>query len=196
MPTAKRKAFFDNAVILLGIVGIFWAVEILDVIFKHWHADQYGIQPRTLRGLGGIFAAPFLHGNFQHLIGNTIPFLALGGMVLLAGRTTFAVASFIITVVAGLGIWVLGTAGTVHIGASTLVFGYLAFLLWRGWLSRDWRWLGLALIAGFLYGGLVITLFKRVEGISWTGHAFGFVGGAVAAWLLTGNRANSPKIKA
>jgi membrane associated rhomboid family serine protease len=49
-----------------------------------WNFTQhYGIRARDMNGILGIFLAPFLHVNYPHLIGNTLPFLALGGLVLL-----------------------------------------------------------------------------------------------------------------
>ena len=52
-------------------------------------------------------------------------------------------------------------------------------------MPRAAAWSLVALLALFLYGGLVLTLFRHVPGVSWHGHAFGFLGGALAAWLLT-----------
>ena len=71
-----------------------------------------------------------------------------------------------------------------HIGASSLVFGYLGFLVLSTWFSRDWREAVIAVVAGLLYGGLVLTLLRNTPGISWHGHAFGFLGGIFCAWGL------------
>jgi membrane associated rhomboid family serine protease len=65
--------------------------------------------------------------------------------------------------------------------------------LLAAWFSRDWRRALLAIAAGFLYGGLVFTLFKLQTGISWHGHAFGFAGGVLAAWLLAGDKGRQPR---
>lgn len=197
MPNAKpdsdRHPFFDNALFLFAFVAVFWGVEVVDALITGWDLDQYGVRPREKSGLLGIFAAPFLHGNFPHLIGNTIPFIALGGLVLLSGRDHFVLVSLIVTVVAGLGIWLFARSNSVHIGASSLIFGYLGFLLLRAWFGRDLRWGAIALLAAFLYGGLVLTLFRHQPGISWHGHAFGFLGGGLAAWLLTADKGRAPR---
>ena len=69
-------------IVLAGLVALMWGLEIADQIFFQRFLrpglDIYGIIPRTQIGLRGILFAPFLHGNFPHLIGNTIPFLTLG----------------------------------------------------------------------------------------------------------------------
>ena len=185
MPTPNRHPFFTNAIALFALVAIFWGVEVVDHLIPSAGIDQRGVIPRDMGGLPGILFSPFLHGDFQHLIGNTIPFLALGGLVMLSGLDTFFKVCGVVMFVGGAGIWLFAAAGSNHIGASTLVFGFLGYLLLRAWFSRDWRWAVVALVAGFFYGGLVATLFKHIPGVSWHGHAFGFAGGALAAWLLT-----------
>ncbi len=78
----------DHLVLLFGLLGIMWAVEVLDVL-PFVHLDRYGIRPRSAAGLTGIFVAPFLHYGFGHLIINTIPFVVLDGIVLLGGVRMF-----------------------------------------------------------------------------------------------------------
>lgn len=187
MPNSKRHPFFDNAILLFTFVFLFWGVEFVDRIVTHVDFEIHGVIPREKRGLPGIIFAPFLHGDLGHLIGNTLPFLVLGGMVLLSGFQAFAIVTILSALVAGVGIWLFAASNTVHIGASTLVFGYLGFLLLRAWFSRDWRWAAIAIVAVFLYGGLVMTLFRHVPGVSWHGHAFGFLGGALAAKWMSGD---------
>jgi membrane associated rhomboid family serine protease len=188
----ERHPFFDNAILLFAFVVVFWVIELVDLI-PGLDLDDHGVIPRERAGLLGIFTAPFLHGNFPHLIGNTLPFLVLGGLVMLGGRKGFVVVTFISALVAGAGIWLFAASRTNHIGASTLIFGYLGFLLLAAWFSRDWKRALLAIAAGFLYGGLVIALFKFTRGVSWHGHAFGFLGGALAAWLLAGDKGRKPR---
>lgn len=188
----ERHPFFDNALMLFGFVVVFWAVELIDLI-PGLRLDDHGVVPREPRGLFGIFTAPFLHGDWAHLIGNTLPFLVLGGLVMLGGRKAFLLVTLVSAFVAGAGIWLFAASRTNHIGASTLVFGYLGFLLMAAWFSRDWKRLLVAIVAGFLYGGLVLTLFKFSRGVSWHGHAFGFIGGALAAWLLAGDSGRKPR---
>ena len=61
-----------------------WALEILDFVL-FGSLDQFGIRPRSTAGIWGIAMSPFLHAGFGHLASNTLPFLALGGTVLLGG---------------------------------------------------------------------------------------------------------------
>jgi membrane associated rhomboid family serine protease len=86
--------------------------------------------------------------------------------------------------VSGLGIWLFGGANTVHLGASGVIFGLLGALLARAYFERSWVALGLAVVAAFLYGGMLWGLLPGMPGVSWLGHFFGFFGGVLAAWMM------------
>jgi membrane associated rhomboid family serine protease len=86
--------------------------------------------------------------------------------------------------VSGLGVWLFGSAG-LHIGASGVVFGYLGFLLARGYFERNIPSILLSVIVGFLYGGAIWGVLPTQPGVSWEGHLFGFIGGVIAARFLS-----------
>jgi membrane associated rhomboid family serine protease len=93
--------------------------------------------------------------------------------------------TIISVVVGGLGVWLFGGRGTVHIGASGVVFGYLGFLLLRGYFERSAGSILFSLMIFVLYGGLVWGILPwQQRGISWEAHLFGFLGGVLAARLL------------
>lgn len=179
-----------QAIILGGLVAIAWGLELFDLfILKRGFnqlggLDQYGIVPRNLIGLRGILFAPFLHGGLGHLIGNTIPFLVLGWFVMLREISDFFVVSIISALVSGLGTWLFGAPG-IHIGASGVIFGYLGYLLLRGYFERSAIAIAMSLFVCVLYGSLLFGLSPFQTGISWEGHLFGFLGGILSARLLT-----------
>ncbi|MEY2978340.1 MAG: rhomboid family intramembrane serine protease [Prochlorotrichaceae cyanobacterium] len=187
-PVSRNSAveeFQTQAMILVTIVGIMWGLEIIDVVFLRNHLNQLGIHPRRLSGLLGIPLAPFLHGGFRHLIANTVPLVTLGWLVMLRRTEDFWWVSIISVVVGGLGVWLIGGTGTVHIGASGLVFGYLGFLLLRGYFERSASSILFSIMIFCLYGGLVWGILPwQQRGISWEAHLFGFLGGVLAARLL------------
>ncbi len=177
-----RAALKENAALLFTLVGVMWAVEIVDFVLPFIHLDALGIRPRTLGGLLGILLAPFLHGGFGHLAANTIPFLVLGALVLLSGREIFFSVSLLTALISGGGIWLF--ASGIHIGVSGVVFGYLGFLLGRAFHDRKPGSVIIAFVALTLYGGMLWGLLPTNRFISWQGHLFGFLGGLVAsAWL-------------
>ncbi|PSP00054.1 MAG: rhomboid family intramembrane serine protease [Cyanobacteria bacterium SW_6_48_11] len=172
-----------QAYILGGFVAIFWIVEIVDLLFFGGALARLGIKPHSLTGLRGILFAPFLHGGLAHLIANTIPFITLGWFVMLQRTSDFFIVTSITMLVSGLGIWLFGTPGF-HIGASSLIFGYLGFLLLRGYFQRNFASILLSVIVGLFYGGLLLGVLPSQPGISWEGHLFGFIGGVLAARLI------------
>jgi membrane associated rhomboid family serine protease len=180
----KSKEFKTQALILTVFVGIFWVVEIVDRFLFQNQLDQFGIRPHSFIGLRGILFAPFLHGGFPHLIANTIPFMILGWLVMVQETSDFWIVTALTMIVGGLGVWVFAAPTSVHIGASILIFGYLGFLLLRGYFQRNLPSIAISLLALFLYGGTLVSIFPTQQGISWQGHLFGFLGGVLAAKLI------------
>jgi membrane associated rhomboid family serine protease len=182
-----RQNLQQQIIILGGFIALIWAVEAVDWLMGG-ALDQFGIAPRQASGLFGIAAAPFLHGGFAHLAANTIPFLVLGWLVLLRGqRTLFSVAA-IVVVIGGLGTWLIAPSRSIHIGSSGLIFGFLGYLVMRGYFERSWQAIGLAVGVLILYGGMLAGLFPSGMMVSWQMHLFGFIGGGVAAYLLSNGR--------
>ncbi len=168
---------------LLIMLGVMWLVEIVDWLLFDGALDRLGIAPRQLAGLRGVPLAPLLHGGFSHLLANSLPFFILGFLVMTRHSRQFAAATVIIVLISGLGTWLLGPAYTIHIGASGLIFGYFAFLLVTAYFERSARSIFLALLVIVFYGGLLLGALPQGNHISWLGHLFGLVGGAVAARL-------------
>ncbi|MEM9165252.1 MAG: rhomboid family intramembrane serine protease [Cyanobacteria bacterium P01_F01_bin.4] len=170
--------------LLAAFVIILWAIEIIDWIGFRGSLDSYGIVPRQLMGLRGIVFAPFLHGNFEHLIANTLPLVTLSWLVMVREISDWVWVTLLAALVAGLGTWLVGASTSVHIGASGLIFGYVGFLLMRGYFERSVVAIAFSLLVILFYGGILWGVLPSQPGISWEGHLFGFVGGVIAARLL------------
>jgi membrane associated rhomboid family serine protease len=173
----------DAAKILLALVAVMWAVEVVDVI-SDWQLDQYGIEPREAEGLDGIATAPFLHVGFAHLIGNTIPFVILGLLIAFEGARRLLAVFAIVALISGLGTWLVAPEGSIHVGASGVVFGFATYLMARGWFNRRAGQIAIGLGVLVLWGGVLLAGLEPREGISWQGHLFGAIGGVVAARVL------------
>ncbi|WP_338849126.1 rhomboid family intramembrane serine protease [Massilia sp. W12] len=169
-----------QAKVLALLIGLMWLEEVVDFVLRG-ALNQYGIVPRSLIGLRGIVLAPFLHGNFTHLIANTLPFAVLAWFVMLRSMRDFVTVSLLVMLIGGLGTWLVAASNTVHIGASGMIFGYLGFLLARGFFERSWMAVLLSVAVAFVYGGALWGVLPGQAGISWQGHLFGFVGGVLAA---------------
>ncbi|WP_437758994.1 rhomboid family intramembrane serine protease [Sorangium sp. So ce1389] len=175
-----------HAALLGGFVALLWSIEILDLVVFRGSLDALGIRPRTVPGLVGIALAPLLHGGFAHLAANTLPFVGLGWLIMLRKKRDLFLVTLVAALVGGLGVWLLGSPSSVHIGASGVIFGYFGFLLLRGWFERSALSIALSLVVGLVYGGMIWGVLPTRMGISWEGHLFGFLGGVLAARLLGG----------
>jgi membrane associated rhomboid family serine protease len=191
-PTLREP--FAPLVIVGGMLAAMWAVEILDLL-PGTAFDRWGIRPRTTRGLAGIPAAPFLHAGLGHLVANTIPFAVLGAFIAIGDAVRFLQVTLLVTVTSGLGTWLLASPGTVHIGASGLVFGYLTYLVTRGFFAARPLWIVGGGVVLLFYGGILWGFLPR-PGISFTGHVFGAVGGIVAAWYVHGREPDDADLPA
>ncbi len=182
--TERRPAWQQAAALTGGFVVLLWALEIVDAASGH-ALDAYGVQPRTDDGLVGVAVAPMLHFGFDHLISNTVPVLVLGFLTLATGIARGLLATAIIWVVGGLGVWVLAQPGSNHAGASVLIFGWIVFLVVRGFLNRRPTEILIGVAVFLLYSGALLGVLPGQPGVSWQGHLFGAVGGFVAARVLT-----------
>lgn len=171
--------------VLFGLVGFMWLVHLVNAVLFQGRLVGLGVHPRTTFGLLGVLFAPFLHGSFAHLIGNTLPLVVLGFFVMLRRKRDLFYVSALSALVGGLGTWLIAPSASVHVGASVLVFGYLGYLLVRGVLERSfWSIAGSAAVF-FLYGGALFGILPGDAGISWQSHLFGLLGGVLAARALT-----------
>lgn len=179
----KTEEWRDRLTLLLSMVALMWLVEVADRMLGSWfEPDQWGIVPRQWRGLWGLLTSPFLHADWGHLAANTVPFLVLGGLLLTRSMGQFLQVTVLVAGLGGLCVWLLGPGGTVHIGASGLIFGYFGFLLVAGLVEGSWTSLFIALGVGFLYGSLIWGVLPGEPGISWQGHLFSLLAGAFAGW--------------
>lgn len=176
------RAGLTGIVPVLVLAALMWVAEIIDTL-PGTEFDRLGIQPRNPDGLLGIAFAPFLHAGFTHLIANTGAFLILG--VLVAWTTKrFLPATLGIVLFGGIGTWLLGQPYTVHIGASGVVYGYAAFLVAWGVLTRRLVSILVAVAVVVMYGGIIWGLVPGQSGISWQGHLCGALAGVAMAWWL------------
>ncbi|MFV8320370.1 rhomboid family intramembrane serine protease [Mycobacterium sp. 23] len=188
----KKPGWVIGATTIITFVALLYVVELIDQL-SGGRLDRNGIRPLTTDGLWGIVFAPVLHANWQHLIANTVPMLVLGFLMTLAGLSRFVWATAIIWILGGFGTWLIGNVGsscgpTDHIGASGLIFGWLAFLLVFGIFVRHVWDIIIGLVVLFVYGGVLLGALPVLGvcgGVSWQGHLCGAIAGVVAAYMLS-----------
>lgn len=183
---AKRKAQRNTGLhfAALYVVAI-WAVYVINIVFFGGDLLYLGIQPLDVASLPCIFTSPLLHGSLEHIVSNTVPGAIFAFLVGYSGKRVFWEATTFVVIIGGLGTWLFGGVGTNHIGASGLVYGWLAYLLVRGFFNHSVGQIVLGFILGFFYSGLVWGMLPGTPGVSWQAHLFGAIGGVVAAMFIT-----------
>lgn len=171
------------------LFAVMWGVFIIDAVLPGITFDHFGILPRKLDGLTGIFVSPFLHVGLAHILSNSIPLLVLSALVRLSiGSTQMFVVLIIGCIGSGLGTWLFGSSNLV-IGASGVVFSLIGFLLADAYFSPSLRSWTVAILSLVLYGGALLSLFNLLPYVSWAAHFWGLVSGIAIALLLR----NDPK---
>lgn len=188
VPASRQPQWKNAALVTAALVAGVWVQEVVDQLAFGGNLDYYGIEPRQPGTIWHILTAPFLHGGFPHLIANTVPLAVLAFMSAVRNTYRFLAATAIIVVLGGALVWLFGRGGSTHLGASELIFGYLAYLLGVGWWERTPVAIGVAVIAFFLYGGILWGVLPTNPSISFEAHLFGFLAGIVAALILHGRR--------
>lgn len=182
---AQRKA--DRGRLLRAFNASLAFVLLLCAMFAAQHAFDWralAVAPHDLAGLAAILTAPLLHGSPEHLIANAIALLMLGTLSAAAYPRATLRALPLLWIGSGLGAWLLGDAGSRHLGASGLTHGLMFLVFALGLLRRDRPAIAAAMLAFLFYGGMLLTVLPREAGVSWQAHLGGAVAGIVAAWLF------------
>lgn len=172
------------AVIPLFLIFIMYMLKILETGMD-WDFTRLGVYPLDKRGVFGIFAHPFVHSGFRHLLANTLPFFFLSWCLFYFYKDIASWILLVIWLCAGIFTFVIGKPGW-HVGASGIVYGLAFFLFFSGLLRRHIPLVAISLLVAFLYGGLVWNMFPffAKASTSWEGHLSGAVAGTIAALLF------------
>ncbi|MCC4118779.1 rhomboid family intramembrane serine protease, partial [Aromatoleum toluclasticum] len=168
--------------ITLGVVALLWLVQIVNEAFG-LGLERFGVRPRAWSGLAGIVLAPLLHADVAHLFANTVPLMVLITATLHLYPNAALRVLPAIYLGPGIAVWPLGRA-SIHIGASGLVYGLLAYVFIAGLIRHDRRAIAASLLVCFLYGSLIWGILPIQPAMSWETHLAGALIGAVSAVAL------------
>ncbi|WP_371377663.1 rhomboid family intramembrane serine protease [Thalassotalea aquiviva] len=180
--SAQKTSILTSILITTVFVLILWWVKLFETILQ-LDLHFLGVFPLSLYGLIGILTAPLVHGSWQHVIGNSVPLLLMGSFLIYGYPKSRWWTIAIIWLLSGLGVWLLGRENF-HIGASGLAHGIFFFLFLSGIFRRDKRSSAIMMIAFYMYGSMLLTIFPREEWISFESHLFGALSGAFCAILF------------
>ncbi len=179
-----KKEIKQSFIIALWAVAIIWGIYVLNIIVFFAEFKSLGIRPRETLGLIGIPLSPFLHASWGHLIGNSIPLFILTFLIVQFYNKLWIPVSIFSVFLGGFAVWLFAGGGTVHIGASGVIFSYIGFLLFSGIFRRSPKAIIIGLVILLMYGGtLLFGVLPQQPGISWQGHLFGAIAGIIAAYM-------------
>lgn len=181
---------------MLTLMWLGYFLQIQGVFENCWGA----LIPLDPSGLKGIVFSPFLHGNTEHLLGNSVPIIVLMFLLYqfypLVANKVF-VLGWVLT---GFMVWLLPPidifTGQYHytciIGASGIVYVLAFFLFFSGIFKWDMKLLTVSLLVALYYGSLVWgvlpeELFLKMDkpsNISWQSHLSGAAVGTLMALLF------------
>lgn len=170
----------------LSLLGLIFLILFVSFYLSHICKPLLGlgIVPRRILHLPGIFFAPFLHADFNHLFFNSIPLLVLSDFILINGLQYYLVVTGWIMLLSGLAIWCFAKHG-LYIGASAVITGYWGFLVTNIYASGTLTTIILGIVSLYYFSGIFLGIFPSQKGVSWEGHLFGLLAGlATAFWLV------------
>jgi membrane associated rhomboid family serine protease len=180
-----RKAFF----LMVGFIGLIWALQIVNVADSYRLDADYGILPRSITHLPDIFTAPFLHFSWDHIESNSGPLFIFGLLAAYRGVVRFLGVTLVVAITSGMAVWLFQGSNELTVGASGLIFGYFGYVLARGLIDRSLIDSLVAVVMGLSYYYLLsIAIPGAPGGVSWIGHLGGLIGGLACAWIFRTRR--------
>jgi membrane associated rhomboid family serine protease len=177
------RPFVAAALMCLFTAGLY-VLEVYDLMGGGRLERNDCIVPRDPQHLDGILFAPLLHAGWAHLDGNAPFFLVLGFLAMAGGFGQFFVVTLVIWLVSGFGVWLISPTQSCTVGASGVIFGWMTFLLVRGFYARSGKQILVALVLFFFWGSLLLGAIPGDPKVSWQAHLFGALGGILAARLV------------
>lgn len=181
----------------LVFVSLVWLTFLVDNAGLLGSFSQWGIRPGTVSGLKGIIFSPFIHSSFNHLLSNTLPLLILIWFLFYFYNKIALSVFLLLWLLSGVTTWLIGR-GSVHVGASGLVFAILFFLFFSGLFRKYIPLVAVSMIVAFIYGSTVWSIFPVTElvdpSISWEGHLSGSISGLLLAIIFRKQGPQKPPV--
>lgn len=179
-----RKALF----VMVAFLAILWIIQVANAFDHYQLTNNYGIRPRELASLPDIVTAPFLHVSWTHIESNSGPLFIFGFLAAYRGVVRFLGLTAMVIVVSGLAAWFFGDPHSNGVGASGVVFGYLGYILVRGFFDRHGIDILIGAVMALCFAYQFTVLLPHV-GVGYQAHIGGLAGGILGGWLLRDRRA-------
>ncbi len=171
----SKSIFFIPILYVFSIWFIYW----IEIYFS-FNFNKYGVLPRDIVGLRGVFFTHFIHSDVNHLFNNSVPlFVLLLSLFYFYRDIAYKVIIFG-GMLSGFLTWSIARE-SYHIGASGVVYLLFSFVFFSGIIRKHYRLVALSLIIIFLYGSMIWYVLPIKDGMSWEGHLSGFLVGLIFA---------------
>lgn len=163
------------------------------------HGCEGAIIPLSLAGLPGIIFSPFLHGGFEHIIGNSIPLVILSFLLYEFYPKAASKVMLYGWLLSGAAVWATPQISFfAHrfyipciIGASGVIYVIAFFLFFSGIVRRNIKMLTVSFLVAVYYGGMIwgmipeelMSAHHQMGQISWQSHLAGAVIGTLMAFI-------------
>jgi membrane associated rhomboid family serine protease len=183
-----RKALF----VMVAFLAILWIIQVANVLDHYQLNMAYGIRAREVSSLPDIVTAPFLHVSWTHIEGNSGPLFIFGFLAAYRGVVRFLGLTALVIIGSGLAAWIFSAPDTLGLGASGVVFGYLGYILVRGFFDRHAIdiLIGAVMAVCFAYQ---FTVLLPHAGIGWQAHIGGLVAGIIGGWVFRDRSAKAAR---
>lgn len=176
-----ERTVLGSSVVPLRVVFFMWLVFTVEFLYQI-DLGWLGIRPRTLTGLIGVLTAPLVHGSLSHLISNTLPLVFLGAVLYFFYPRIAGSVFLRCYLITNALVWLFSPRVSYHIGASGLVYGLSAFLIFFGLLRWDFWSLLISVVVFLMYGGIFYGIFPDNPHVSWESHLAGALVGLGSAY--------------
>ncbi len=179
--SAEKKRFIYSLVFPVFFLFVIWAVKIFEITME-LSLVEGGVFPRRISGLKGILFSPTIHGDWKHLLDNSLPAFFLSLALFYFYRDIAYRIWLLIYFIGGILLWAVGREAY-HIGASGLIYGLATFLFLSGVIRKVRSLMAISLLVVFWYGGMVWGLLPFDYEVSFEAHITGAVSGIILAIL-------------
>ena len=186
-----RKALF----VMVAFLAILWVVQVANALDHYQLTSAYAIRPRVVSTLPDIVSAPFLHVSWTHIESNSGPLFIFGFLAAYRGVVRFLGLTALVIIASGVAAWSFGEPGSIGVGASGVVFGYLGYILVRGFFDRH----GIDVLIGAVMAlcfAYQFTVLLPHAGIGWQAHMGGLVAGVLGGWIFRDRSAKAARKEA
>jgi membrane associated rhomboid family serine protease len=179
MLAEARKALF----VMVGFLAILWIIQLINAVDHYQLTIHYGIRPQDVGSLPDILAAPFLHVSWTHIESNSGPLFIFGFLAAYRGVVRFLGLTALVIIISGLVSWFWGDPGSIGVGASGVVFGYLGYILVRGFFDRHGIDILIGAVMALCFAYQFSVLLPRAN-IGWQDHIGGLAAGVAGGWIF------------